>query len=131
MAEIGICDGTKMMVDSVLESVGVRKSQVEKLAIDLSRIPATIDATLLSQAVTKVRECRIRSGQPGQLETILGAVSEAQDLALKTLRLGLGVVQVSPDNLGMAAVKLNSLVLGVATSGLRSGWRNPRQDRFN
>ena len=90
-----------MMVDSVLEAVH----------------PATIDAALLSQAVTKVGECQISYGQPGQLEAILGAVSEAQDLALKTLFLGGGVVQVSPELLGTAAVKLTRLEVGDVTSG--------------
>ena len=89
------------MVDSVLEAVH----------------PATIDAALLSQAVTKVGECQISYGQPGQLEAILGAVSEAQDLALKTLFLGGGVVQVSPELLGTAAVKLTRLEVGDVTSG--------------
>ena len=56
----------------------------------------------------------------GQLEAILGAVSQGSDIALETLRLvgglGLELAQVSPDILAGAAVKLTRLALRYPTS---------------
>ena len=110
---IRIDDCTKTMVESILETVG-RKSQVD---ICLSRIPGTIEAVLLSQAVSKVEKCRIWCGKAGQLEAILSALSEGQDITLKSLSFyGMVVARVSPDILGRAAVKLVKLDLPRHTS---------------
>ncbi len=112
--EIWIDDGNKLMVEAVLESLSGRKSPVEKLTIELDSTIGTIEASLLAQAVTKVVKCVVTGGQPEQLEAILGAVSECPDFSLHTL--GLSTVarwlQVNPDLLGKAAVKLTSLYLG-------------------
>ena len=109
--EVLIVNGTKLMVESVLQDVS--EGQVETLQVNLYNIPTNTDVALLVQAVTKVENCGIGGGQSGQLETILSAVSEGPDIAIKTLYLyGQGVAQVSPDILGTAAVKLTSLYLG-------------------
>ena len=93
--EVLIVDGTKLMVESVLEDVS--EGQVERLEI-LYSIPTNTDAALLAQAVTKVKNCVIYDGQSGQLEAIFSAVSEGPDIAIKSLTIdGQGVAQVSPD----------------------------------
>ena len=106
--EVFIDDGTKLMVESVLQDVS--EGQVERLEICICSTPSTIDVALLAKAVTKVKDCLVCSGQPGQLEAILGAVVDGPDIVIKTLHLrGPNVAQVSPYILGPAAVKLTSL----------------------
>ena len=113
---VWILDGTKSMVDSVLQDIS--EGQVEDLHIDLFRIPTTIDPDLLSKAVTKVESCEISGGQSGQLGAILGAVSEAPDIVLKSIYLdGVEVAEISPEILAGAAVRLTRLYLGDPTSG--------------
>ena len=107
---IKIADGIMLMVESVLGTVG-RKCQVEELHLFSFVIPRTTSVALLSQAATNVRMCEIWDGQPGQVEAILTAVSEAPDIALETLHIQRRKVeaQISPDILASAAVKLRSL----------------------
>ena len=106
--EVFIENGTKLMVESVLQDVS--EGQVERLEICICSIPSTIDVALLAKAITKVKDCLVCGGQPGQLEAIFGAVVEGPDIVIKTLHLrSPNVAQVSPYILGPAAVKLTSL----------------------
>ena len=61
--------------------------QVERMMIDLYKIPTNVNAAMLGKAVTKVEDCRIWHGQSRQEEAILNTVSESPDIALKTLSL--------------------------------------------
>lgn len=115
---IWIDDGTNIMVESVLWTLSMQKFSMEELVLDLDRITGTIESTLITQSITKVRKCQLFGVQPGQLEIILGAVSEDLNLSLNTIYLGgSGVVHVSPKILAEAAVKLTRLDLCDCTSG--------------
>ena len=115
-----IDDGTKTMVESILQAV--YDKHVKELALNINGIPSTVDVALLSHAVVKVEKLWIngvetQTGQTGHREAILGAViEEGPDLALKSLYLGPKVFQVSPDLLASAAVKLDTLEFDNSTS---------------
>ena len=95
------------MVESVLEDVS--EGQVEYLHIFLDTIPSTVSAALLSRAVTKAERCQTFGGQLGQLEPILRAVIDGQDIILRALWLMEALEPLLPqslDILARAAVKL-------------------------
>ena len=107
--DIGINDATKPMAEAVFRAF--IEGQVRRSYINLTQIPNTIDTTLLSQAVTRVASCQIIGGKAAQLQAILTAVLQSEDLALKSLNMSTGqLAQVSADLVTGAAVKLNSFV---------------------
>ena len=78
--------GIKFLVESALKDIC--KGQVKNL--HLYGIPTTVNATLLSQVVTKVDFCYIAAvpSSVGHLEAILGAINEGADIALKYFFVG-------------------------------------------
>ena len=106
------------MVDAVLEAVSEGKCR--RFNINLFQVPDTIDAALLSRAVTRVHDCQVYGGLAAQKQAILAAVVESQDLALNTLRMGHGNIGlISADIMAAAAVKLNTFgVRGPTTTQL-------------
>ena len=109
--DIGIADATKSMAEAVLRAF--IEGQVKRSYINLTQIPTAIDTALLSEAVTKVRNCEVIGGMAAQVQAILAAVLESEDLALKNLRMSHGqTAQVSEDLMAGAAMKLNKFVAG-------------------
>lgn len=120
---IVIAELDKPLVESVLQAITDGATpRLEELHITL-RVDnghwdnaVDIDPDLLSQAATKVETCTIASGYHRQLETILIAIIQSQELPLKRLNLQYPPDDpVSPYVLAAAAVKLEGLFLGCCT----------------
>ena len=71
----------------------------------------SIDVGLLTEVVTKTRCCELVGGGAGQLQAILEAVMESEDLALTELRLQGDITQVSAGVLAGAVSRLEEFVL--------------------
>ena len=105
--DIRIDDGTRNMVEATLTAF--IEGHVERCYINLTRVPDTIDISLLAAAVIKVGNSQIIGGKAAQLEAILAAVLVAEDLALKSLDMSHGQSsQVPEDTMAGAVVKLNA-----------------------
>ena len=106
----------KLVVESVLRAVieGTTPN-LKTLHVHLEEGPDSTDAALLSQAALKVEKFSVTGSQASQVQAILTAVSQSEDIALKDLHLGddpddfIDLSGVSPDILGRAAVKLETL----------------------
>ena len=82
--------------------------QLKKLTI--YRGLANIDPGLLSSVVLKLEDYTLDAGAtPGQQEAILGWIRDSTSTSLKHLDLGGGDLQVAPDIVAGAAIKLETL----------------------
>lgn len=106
------------MVESVLDSISVRKFPLIKLDFHLSRIPFIIEAPLISRAFSKLNNCHVFSGQLEQLEPFVSAVSETENITIKALHIYGGeiVANLSPKKLKKSACKVKILLLEYPTS---------------
>lgn len=99
------------MVEAVLQAV--IEGKVESFGIHLSRVPATIDRTLLSAAVVKVRNCQIGGFNAVQLEEILTALANTEDAKLRRLEIigftTTDLTHIPPEILSQAMGKLENL----------------------
>ena len=101
------------LVESLLHAISVGATpKMEKLFISLG--PWNIDASLLSRAVIKVEDCRVKYGSH-HLEAIFTAIIQSQDLAIKRLTMEFSSAEVSADVMTAAAVRLEGLYLGRVT----------------
>ena len=118
VTEIKIGGATKLVVESVLRAViEGTTTNLKALYVNLEEGQGSTDAALLSRAALKVETFSISGEQGSQVQAIITAVTESDVLTLKNLDLGLGsLADVSPDILGIAAVKLETLSGGGSVS---------------
>lgn len=116
VTEIKIAGATKLVAESVLRAV------IEGVTTKLKTLHVegqdSTDAALLSRAALRVENFSVTGAKASQVQDIFTAVSETTDLALKNLDLGgFGcLAEVSPDILGLASVKLETLRGGRVSS---------------
>ena len=107
------------MVESVLRAV-IEGTTSQLKTLHVRFVLDFTDAALLSQAALKVEKLSVTATgfKASQVQAVLTAVSQSEDIALKDLRLDddpddpdfIDLRGVSPDILGRAAIKLQSLV---------------------
>ena len=108
MSEIKIDGAAKLVVESVLRAV-IEGTTSQLKTLHVRFVPDSTDVALLSQAALKVEKFSVTGSQASQVQAVLTAVSQSEDLALKDLHLGddldfIDLRGVSPDILARAAV---------------------------
>ena len=107
LTDISINNATKPMAEAVFKALV--EGKVKRASINLTQIPSTVDAGLLSEAVLRVERPDVCGGKVAQLQPILASVLAAEDFALKKLSLSHGqLAQVSVDLVAGVALKLNT-----------------------